>query len=387
MSDNVLAGRYRLDEPLGSGVHRGWDQVLRRRVAIKVFPPGLDAATARRLAHEVRALAALSHPALVAVYDADTDGGRPFVVMQLVEGRTLREEIDRGPLPPDRVRRLGADLADALAHTHDHGLVDRAVRPSNVLLDDEGNPHLAPERGSGPVDVHALGLVLLACLTGRRDDAPAIPDHLPADLRDLLAKMTAPTPTDRPTPHDCARALAAPAGRSSTNPPTAASSTADRFEADPSAVDSAAADTEVIPGPRRVWKALTGSTVALLAAMAITLALKPAPEPATSDPAAPPGPEPAAQPTSTGTPGADRPEGTAVPVLAPPPKPSDTPRPTTGQSTTAPATPSPSAPLPTSAPVTTETPTTTTAPEPTTTPAPTTESSSAEGSEEPTPLP
>ncbi|MFI9813841.1 protein kinase [Saccharothrix variisporea] len=338
----------------------------------------------------MRTLAALSHPALVAVYDADTDGGRPFVVMQLVEGCTLRDELDRGPMSVDRVRRLGADLADALAHAHDHGLVDWAVRPSNVLLDHEDNPHLAPElgapeRGQGSVDVHALGLLLLACLTGSRGtgaDRPAIPEHVPTDLRDLLTGMTAPTPADRPTPHACARALtpapptvATPAGRL-----TASSSAA------APAVDPSTADTEVIPGPRRVWKALAGSTVALLAAMAVTTALKSGPDPATSDPAAPPpAPEPAAQPTSASpdTRG-PRPDPTAVPVLAPS-KTSDAPRPTTDQRpTTAPPTSAP--------PVTSEHPSTTTAaeptdPEPTTTPVPTTTESSAEASEEPTPRP
>uniref|UniRef100_UPI0031E275B5 serine/threonine-protein kinase n=1 Tax=Saccharothrix mutabilis TaxID=33921 RepID=UPI0031E275B5 len=366
MSENVLAGRYRLDERIGGGrtaeVHRGWDTLLKRHVAVKVFPAAPDAETARRFDDEVRTLAALSHPGLVAVYDADTDAGRPFVVMRLVEGHTLREEIDRGPMPPDRVRRVGADVAQALAHAYEHGVVNREIKPSNVLLDDKGDAHLAPEQGTGPeVDVHALGLVLLECLTGGRDRT-ALPEHVPADLRDLLTRMTAPPPADRPTPRECALALSAAAA-----------------PARPVPVDSPTADTVVIPKQRTVWKALAGSTVALLTAMAVTTALNSTPASTGNDPAAPPAaPEPAAQPTSGAPrPEAGQPQPPAVAVLAPQKTTSDAPGPTTAQ----PTTPPPTTARPTSVPTTGERPVTTTPdapttePEPTTTPAPTTESS------------
>ncbi|MFT7841598.1 protein kinase [Saccharothrix sp. BKS2] len=256
-----MAGRYRLIEPIGTGgmaeVHRGWDTLLRRHVAIKLFQPGFDPAAAQRFDQEVRALAGLSHPGLVSVYDADTEAGTPFVVLQLVEGDTLRQRISRGPLPVDRVRRLGAGLADALAHVHSRGLVHRDVKPSNILLDQEENPYLAdfglvhltgatrltrtdqmvgtaaylaPEQVLGQdidpqADVYALGLVLLECLTGRREygggdveaaiarlhRAPVLPEHLPSDVEHLLSRMTAAEPHERPAAHDCAEVLAAEA--------------------------------------------------------------------------------------------------------------------------------------------------------------------------------
>ncbi|MFC6091962.1 serine/threonine-protein kinase [Saccharothrix lopnurensis] len=261
VSENEVAGRYRLIEPIGTGgmaeVHRGWDTVLRRHVAIKLFQPGFDPAAAQRFDQEVRALAGLSHPGLVSVYDADTEAGTPFVVLQLVEGDTLRQRISRGPLPVDRVRRLGAGLADALAHVHSRGLVHRDVKPSNILLDQEENPYLAdfglvhltgatrltrtdqmvgtaaylaPEQVLGQdidpqADVYALGLVLLECLTGRREygggdveaaiarlhRAPVLPEHLPSDVEHLLSRMTAAEPHERPAAHDCAEVLAAEA--------------------------------------------------------------------------------------------------------------------------------------------------------------------------------
>ncbi|MEU7527262.1 protein kinase [Saccharothrix sp. NPDC042600] len=382
MSENVLAGRYRLDERIGGGrtaeVHRGWDTLLKRHVAVKVFPAAPDAETARRFDDEVRTLAALSHPGLVAVYDADTDAGRPFVVMQLVEGHTLREEIDRGPMPPDRVRRVGADVAAALAHAYEHGVVNREIKPSNILLDDKGDAHLAPEQGTGPeVDVHALGLVLLDCLTGGRDRT-ALPEHVPADLRDLLARMTAPPPADRPTPRECALAL------------STAPAPARPVPARPIPADSPTIDTVVIPKQRTVWKTLAGSTVALLAAMAVTTALNSTPASTGNDPAAPPAaPEPAAQPTSgSPDPEAGQPQPPAVAVLAPQKTTSDAPRPTTDDPTTSlQTTPQPTSAQPTGQdPVTTTPDAPTTEPEPTTTPAPTTESS-IDATEDPTTQP
>ncbi|QFZ18243.1 serine/threonine-protein kinase [Saccharothrix syringae] len=254
--DRVLAGRYRLAGVLGSGgmaeVHRAWDVLLRRHVAVKVFQ-GVDTVESSRFDNEVRTLANLSHPGLVSVFDAGVCGGRSFVVLQLVDGPTLRDRLATGPLAPARVRALGAHLADALAHVHECGVVHRDVKPSNILLDDEDTPYLAdfglarslgsprltnarqvvgtaaylaPEQVRGeevgpPADVYALGLVLLECLTGRREyqgsqveaavarlrRPPDVPRDLPADLARLLRRMTALSPRQRPTAAECARLL------------------------------------------------------------------------------------------------------------------------------------------------------------------------------------
>ncbi|MDU0288874.1 serine/threonine-protein kinase [Saccharothrix longispora] len=255
---DLLAGRYRLDGLLGTGgvadVHRAWDARLARHVAVKVFRPGEDLAAGRRFDVEVTTLAGLSHPALVAVHDAGHDAGQAFVVLGLVEGGTLRDRLGDGPLGTGEVRVLGARLADALDHVHAHGVVHRDVKPSNVLVDRDGTAfladfglarlvdstrltradqvvgtaaYLAPEQVRGePVgpaaDVYALGLVLLECLTGRREyeggdveaavarlhRPPHVPDHLPDDLAGLLRRMTATDPAARPAAAWCARVLA-----------------------------------------------------------------------------------------------------------------------------------------------------------------------------------
>ncbi|MGW5049531.1 serine/threonine-protein kinase [Actinokineospora sp. NPDC004072] len=256
MTGELIAQRYQLGELIGSGgaarVHRAWDTRLARPVAVKIFrgaPDGIDLA---RFGNEARTLAALSHPGLVDVYDAGADDP-PYVVLQLIEGRTLRERIAEGPLGTAETRRLGARLADVLAYVHGQGVIHRDIKPSNILLDAADTPYLAdfgvaritgaeritasnqmvgtaaylaPEqvRGAevGPgADIYALGLVLLECLTGvpeyqgtdvesavaRLHRPPAIPPTLPDELVHLLSRMTSLVPHRRPTAAECAAAL------------------------------------------------------------------------------------------------------------------------------------------------------------------------------------
>ena len=243
----VLAGRYELKGKLGAGgaadVHRGWDVVLRRFVAVKVVHGG--EVDERRFDNEVRTLAGLSHPGLLSVYDVGTSGGTSFVVMQLVEGTTLRDRLLDGTFTPAQVRALGHQLADTLAHVHGERVVHRDVKPSNILLDGSDTAYLAdfglarslgstritntrevvgtaaylaPEQVRGeevgpPADVYALGLVLLECVTGYREyqgnrveaavarlrRPPWIPHDVPAGLARLLAAMTSLSAHRRPT--------------------------------------------------------------------------------------------------------------------------------------------------------------------------------------------
>ncbi len=314
VSGELLAGRYELAGTLGVGgmaeVRRGWDTVLRRPVAVKLFHPAGDVDAGRRFDNEGRTLARLSHPGLVAVHDAGVDAGTAFVVLQLVEGGTLRDRMADGPLSVTEVRALGARLADALAYVHEQHVVHRDVKPSNILLDGDGTPYLAdfglahladstrftrtnqmvgtaaylsPEqvRGGeiGPAsDVYSFGLVLLECLTGRREypggdvesavarlhRPPAVPDDLPADLVRLLSLMTSLSVRRRPGARDCARALR-----------------------DGDLLDEQEDDGPTLVAtsrPRRHAKALAGSAVGLLGALGIAWALSPGPSPATSAP-------------------------------------------------------------------------------------------------------
>lgn len=258
-SARILAGRYRLETLIGSGgaadVHRGFDLRLRRPVAVKLFRPDTGFDTEEAFLSEAMILARLQHPGLVTAYDAGRHHGDAYLVMQLIEGRTLKARIADGPLCPEATAMIGAGLADALAHAHEVGIVHRDVKPSNVILDASDHPHLtdfgiarlldattrtvtgtligtaaylSPEQVLGrrvgrPADVYALGLVLLECLTGRLEydggpleaaiarlhRRPRLPDVLPTELAALLRDMTALDEQARPTAHDCARTLTA----------------------------------------------------------------------------------------------------------------------------------------------------------------------------------
>ncbi|MFI8895729.1 serine/threonine protein kinase [Streptomyces paradoxus] len=253
----ILAGRYRLDGLIGSGgaadVHRGFDLRLRRPVAVKVFRPGSGFDTEEAFRSEAVILARLQHPGLVTAFDAGHHDGEAFLVMQLIDGRTLKSRIADGPLTCDAAAALGAAVAEALAHAHDEGIVHRDVKPSNIILESSGRPHLtdfgisrlldattrtatgtltgtaaylAPEQVLGrpvglPADIYALGLVLLECLTGRLEydggpleaaiarlhRPPTLPDFLPDGFAALLRDMTSLEEHVRPGAADCAHAL------------------------------------------------------------------------------------------------------------------------------------------------------------------------------------
>jgi beta-lactam-binding protein with PASTA domain/tRNA A-37 threonylcarbamoyl transferase component Bud32 len=203
----VLNARYRLTRPLGTGasahVYIAEDVTLRRRVAVKLLHPGLadDEAFLRRFQAEARVVAALRHPNIVRVYDWGEDQGSPFLVMELLEGGSLRSVLDRGHVvSPAQAARIGADTARALDYAHKRGLVHRDIKPANLLFDEDGQVsvadfglaralaeatwtepvgamigtarYAAPEQIGGAAldgkaDVYALALVMVEAVTGK----------------------------------------------------------------------------------------------------------------------------------------------------------------------------------------------------------------------------
>ncbi|MGE5237109.1 MAG: serine/threonine-protein kinase, partial [Acidobacteriota bacterium] len=139
-ADAEIAGRFRVLAQLGAGgmgeVWRALDTKLGREVAIKVLPAALatDPDRLRRFAHEARAVAALSHPNILALYDLGEHDGAPYLVTELLEGETLRERIGRGPLPVKESVEIGVQVARGLAAAHAKGIVHRDLKPENMFV-------------------------------------------------------------------------------------------------------------------------------------------------------------------------------------------------------------------------------------------------------------
>src|SRR5262245_28476703 len=133
-------GPYRILTLLGQGgggaVYRAWDPRLEREVALKILHErsGGDPKHADRFMAEARAASALNHPNIVTVLDAAFDSGTPYIVSELIDGRTLRDEMSSGPLPLRWLLDFGTQIADGLSAAHDAGIVHRDLKPENVMV-------------------------------------------------------------------------------------------------------------------------------------------------------------------------------------------------------------------------------------------------------------
>ncbi|WP_433303951.1 protein kinase domain-containing protein [Actinoplanes sp. CA-030573] len=259
MSDNVVGGRYHLQRPLGRGatatVWQACDTRLERDAAVKILNARsrADPAALERLRREARSVARLAHDNIVGMYDVDTTGDAAYLVMELVEGRSLTEMLARRTrLPAGEAVSIAAQICDALDAAHAAGVVHRDIKPSNVLVDAAGVvkvcdfgvalldrcageaaltgadavvgtcQYMAPEQAAGdPVDgradLYAVGCVLYAMLAGAPPFAadhpidvldlhlhePPVPlgahrGGLPPELLRLVAELLAKQPADRP---------------------------------------------------------------------------------------------------------------------------------------------------------------------------------------------
>ncbi len=258
MSDMTgrLLGPYTIVSELGHGgmanVYLGRQPSVEREVAIKVLPAHFlqDRTFLDRFTREAKIVARLQHPCILPVYDFGEQDGMPFIVMAYMSGGTLADVIRDTPggLPLDKVTKLVDQIASALDYAHKHGIIHRDFKPSNVLLDRDGNPYLAdfglaravedgahltgsgilgtpsymaPEmsRPGDPtplVDIYALGVTLYEMLTGQRPyqaatpvgvllahtvqpipDACALRPDLPEAAQDVIVRAMAKEPAER----------------------------------------------------------------------------------------------------------------------------------------------------------------------------------------------
>ena len=249
-TDTIIGDRYRIRGLISRGamaeVYVATDLRLDRTVAVKLAMldgPDVEAID-ERTRQEMRALAGLDHPRVVRLLDAGRWDDRGYLVLEHVDGPSLSVRLRHGPLPLDEVARVAADTASALAYLHERGIVHRDVKPANILLDRDGHAHVAdfgaarlldaptrltatgeligtasylsPEQVRGdsigpPTDVYSLGLVVLECLTGRREydgtlaeaalarltRSPLIDPDLPPAWIERIEAMTALDPVAR----------------------------------------------------------------------------------------------------------------------------------------------------------------------------------------------
>jgi tetratricopeptide (TPR) repeat protein len=145
MAEKIIAG-YTVEGKLGEGgmgvVYQARDATLNRLVALKVIRPNLSDAGKERFLREARACSAINHPNIVTVYAAGEDDGRPYLAMEFLQGRTLRDVIDQGPVPWEKALPWAVDLLDALARLHSEGIIHRDLKPENIFVTSEGRVKL-----------------------------------------------------------------------------------------------------------------------------------------------------------------------------------------------------------------------------------------------------
>ncbi|WP_432173692.1 protein kinase domain-containing protein [Streptomyces sp. Tue6028] len=288
----LIAGRYRLHNPIGRGamgeVWRAFDEALSRPVAVKLLlPQDTDPTAASRFRLEAQTAGSLNHPHVVGVFDFGEHENRLFLVMELVEGDSLARLLTTaGPLPATQVAQIAAQAAAGLAAAHQQGIVHRDIKPANLLLDADGtlkigdfgiarfvddpaaaltttgqivgtSLYLAPERALGKpaepaCDVYALGCVIYQLLTGQPpfqadtaiailhqhlDAAPVPPRQrgaeIPAAFENYFLALLAKQPNDRPSAQQVAGWFATGA-----------------WEGRPEPLPAPAAQTPAAPSPR-----------------------------------------------------------------------------------------------------------------------------------------
>src|SRR5499427_8431873 len=139
LASGTLLGPYEITGPLGAGgmgeVYRAKDTRLERTIAIKILPAQVsnDPVRKQRFEREARTISSLNHPHICVLYDIGSHDGIDYLVMECVEGETLAERLERGPLPLEQVLKYGVQIADALDQAHRAGIVHRDLKPENIM--------------------------------------------------------------------------------------------------------------------------------------------------------------------------------------------------------------------------------------------------------------
>jgi serine/threonine protein kinase len=252
---SLVLDRFLIERRIGSGgfgtVYEAWDGRLERPVAVKAIDSGGPGRESGRVLREAQAAARLNHPGIVTLYEMGEEEGAALLVTELVEGETLDGMIRAGVLSDREIGEIGADLCEALDHAHSRSVVHRDIKPQNVLVTEEGEPHaklmdfgvaritdaagltapgdvvgtlayMAPEQAEGSeagpeADVYSLALTLYECWSGENPNrrstpaatARAIGDRarslrrlrpdLPRELTDAVDECLRRRPAARPS--------------------------------------------------------------------------------------------------------------------------------------------------------------------------------------------
>ena len=254
MINNIICNRYKILDHLGTGgmatVWLGYDTILDRKVAIKTFKiDANDTDAVKRFNREAKAVTSLSHPNIVSIYDVENEGDFYYLILEYVEGMTLKDYMAKNPkMPVETIVYIAKQIADGLSHAHQNGIIHRDIKPQNILMNNDltckitdfgiarayGDTtltqtnqmlgtvyYLSPEQARGNVataqsDIYSLGILIFEMITGQipfkgesavaialkhlQEELPDIDryrENVPQSVKNIVLKTTMKNPNER----------------------------------------------------------------------------------------------------------------------------------------------------------------------------------------------